>query len=76
MHSKARNRSEDVLTQEERNVKVKVAIIGRSGVGKTFIYLNYKGGGNALTDPQAVKSSVAADCMRKDVTLDEHNFTL
>ena len=59
-----------------RGITVKVAIIGRSGVGKTFIYLSYKGGGYALTDPQGVKSSVAADYMCKDVTLDKHNFTL
>ena len=65
-----------ITKQNGENVNVKVAIIGRSGVGKTYIYLSYKGGGHALTDPQGVQSSVRADCMSKDVSLEEHNFTL
>ena len=63
-------------TQIRAKVNVKIAIIGRAGVGKTYIYLSYQGGGHALTNPQGVQSSVRADCMSKDVTFENYNFTL
>ena len=59
-----------------KRLKFKVAIIGSVGVGKTFIYLSYNEGGSALSNPQSVASTTFADCMSKEVSLDEHSFTL
>ena len=56
--------------------KVKVAIIGSTGVGKTFIYMNYNGGGCPLSNLQVIPTTIDQDCMNKDVRLDQHNFTL
>ena len=62
-------------TQKPLLPKVKVAIIGRSAVGKTYIYSNYNGGGNALSDPQKIPT-IGADFMNRDVMFDERYFTL
>eukprot|EP00800_Vazella_pourtalesii_P021333 TRINITY_DN787_c0_g3_i4.p1 TRINITY_DN787_c0_g3~~TRINITY_DN787_c0_g3_i4.p1 ORF type:complete len:433 (-),score=74.78 TRINITY_DN787_c0_g3_i4:14-1312(-) len=59
-----------------KRVKFKVAIIGSVGVGKTFIYLSYNEGGSALSNPQSVAATTFADCMTKEVSLEEHRFTL
>ena len=56
--------------------KVKVAIIGSTGVGKTFIYMSYNGGGCPLVNLQVIPTTMNQDCMTKDVRLDQHNFTL
>ena len=56
--------------------KVKVAIIGRSGVGKTYIYSSYNGGGRELSGPQGGIPTIGADFMNKDVMFDERDFTL
>ena len=56
--------------------KVKVAIIGSAGVGKTFIYMSYNGGGCPLSNLQVVPTTMNQDCMSKDVRLDQHIFTL
>ena len=56
--------------------KVKVAIIGRCAVGKTYIYLSYNGEGRALSTPHGGIPTIGADFMNKDVMFDERGFTL
>ena len=56
--------------------KVKIAIIGSAGVGKTHIYMNYNQGYGALSLPGGAPCTIGADFMSKDVRLSQHMLTL
>ena len=62
-----------VLTSVDILPKIKVVIVGSSGVGKTFIYKNYDLGG--LSDNN-VFAITFTDIMFKTVKLGKYNFTL
>ena len=63
------------LILTERKPKVKVAIIGGLGVGKSSIYMSYNGGGCSV-NPYRLQNTTGLDLLTKDVSLGKHNFTL
>ena len=60
-------------------VKVKIAIIGSAGVGKTHMYMNYNKGYGApslVSLPKEAPCTIGVDYMSKDVRLGQHMLTL
>ena len=62
------------ITITECKPKVKVVIIGCSGVGKSSICINYNGRGCSLQNPSA--SLTLVDIITRDVIVGKHIFTL
>ena len=56
--------------------KVKIAIIGSVGVGKTHVYMTYNAGTKPLSLPNGVRCTVGADFMSKDVNIGQDKLTL